>query len=365
MPNSRVALIRGDDRYQNVCQALVHVAADVDLAARQHVLIKPNFVATHKPQAITHVDAVRAVLDFVRARYDGPVTIAEGPALQPAAEAFRRYGYDALAREYGVRLLDLNHDDPVPVDVYDWRLRPLRLHLARTVVESDFRISLALPKTHDVVVVTLSLKNIIMGSLISRFSHGSAPGSGRGHGLPHKILAGFGHVGKIAWRLVPAWMRHLPPAEWVEFRAMSRLEPSDKMKMHQSYPVINLNLACLAPRVLPHLAVLDGFVAMEGNGPTEGTPVPMHLALVSTDALALDVAGTVLMGFDPAEVGYLCYCREMGLGAGRQEQIEIVGNATLADCSRRFRPHATYRRQRRWRLRRATQYLPSPSEVIQ
>jgi uncharacterized protein (DUF362 family) len=105
MPTSRVALIRGDDRYQNVRQALAYIAANVELTAKQYAVIKPNFVATHKPLAVTHVDAVRAVLDFVRARYDGPVTIAEGPALEPAAEAFRRYGYEPLAREYGIRFL--------------------------------------------------------------------------------------------------------------------------------------------------------------------------------------------------------------------------------------------------------------------
>jgi uncharacterized protein (DUF362 family) len=64
-----------------------------------------------------------------------------------------------VAQDYGAALMDLNHDEPVPVDVYDWRLRPLRLHLARSVVESDFRISVGPPKTHDAVTVTLSLKN--------------------------------------------------------------------------------------------------------------------------------------------------------------------------------------------------------------
>ena len=79
----------------------------------------------------------------------------------------------------------------------------------------------------------------------------------------------------------PLWVRRLPPAEWLTFRAMSILEPSDKMKMHQSYPVINLNLALIAPLVAPHLTVIDAFEAMEGNGPTEGTPVPLRLALAS------------------------------------------------------------------------------------
>jgi uncharacterized protein (DUF362 family) len=159
MPTSRVALIQGEDRYENVQRALAQIAADVDLTGKQHVLIKPNFVATDKPLAATHVDAVRAVLDFVRARYDGPLTIAEGPSMQPAAEGFRRYGHESLVPDYDVSLADLNADDSVPVEVYDRRLRPTRLHLARSVVESDFRISVGPLKTHDVVIVTLSLKN--------------------------------------------------------------------------------------------------------------------------------------------------------------------------------------------------------------
>jgi uncharacterized protein (DUF362 family) len=349
MPRSKVALIQGDDRYENILRTLELLADSVDLTGKRRVLIKPNFVVTHKPLASTHADAVRAVLDFVRARYDGPLTIAEGPSVQPAAQGFRQFGYELLARTYDAALLDLNQDETVQVDVYDWRLRPLRLHLARTVVESDFRISVGPPKTHDVVIVTLSMKNMIMGSLISRFTHGQPSGNGK--------ALGFGEVSKVLWRMVPDWVRRLPPVEWAQFRVMSTLEPSDKMKMHQSYPIINLNLALLAPRVIPHLAVIDGFEAMEGNGPTDGTPVPLRLALASTDALAADVVGTALMGFDADQVGYLHYCKRMGLGVGDLAQIGIVGNTTLADCTRSFRPHETYLRQRQWELPRVEQYL--------
>ncbi|NIV36647.1 MAG: hypothetical protein GWN58_46600, partial [Anaerolineae bacterium] len=45
------------------------------------------------------------------------------------------------------------------------------------------------------------------------------------------------------------------------------------------------------------------------------------------------------------------------------DQIQIVGNATMADCARQFRPHNTVRRQRRWHLAQAEQYL-HPSESI-
>jgi uncharacterized protein (DUF362 family) len=349
MQRSKVALVRGNDRYEGITQALELLADQVDLADKQRVLIKPNFVLTHKPLAATHVDAVRAVLDFVRARYGGPLTIAEGPSLQRAAEGFRCFGYEPLARDYDATLLDLNHDEPVPVEVYDRRLRPLRLHLARSVVDSDFRISVGPPKTHDVVIVTLSLKNMIMGSLISRFTHNGASGNGDRRSK--------GQVTKILWRAVPSWVRALPPAEWLTFRVMSTLQPSDKMKMHQSYPVINLNLARLAPTVMPQLAVVDGFEAMEGNGPSDGTPVALRVALASVDALAADVVGAALMGFDADEVGYLHYCKMMDLGVGDLARIELVGNATLVDCARPFQPHDTYHRQRRWRLPEAEKYL--------
>jgi uncharacterized protein (DUF362 family) len=294
-------------------------------------------------------------VDAVRARYDGPITIAEGPSVQPAGEGFRLHGYKPLIESHDVTLADLNHDEPVPVDVYDWRLRPLRLHLARSVVESDFRISVGPPKTHDIVIVTLSLKNMIMGTLISRFTHTDASSNGS--------RLNVGAISKVIWRLVPLLVRHLPPAEWLTFRAMSTLEPSDKMKMHQSYPIINLNLALLAPHVVPHLSVIDGFEAMEGNGPTQGDPVPWRIALASTDALAADVTAAALMGFDADEVGYLHYCKKMGLGAGDPDQIQIVGNTTMAGCARRFRPHDTYHRQKRWRLSQAEKYL-HPRESI-
>jgi uncharacterized protein (DUF362 family) len=348
---SRVALVRGADRYDNVSLALAQIAGDLDLSDKQRVLIKPNFVVTHKPLAATHVDAVRAVLDFVRARYDGPITIAEGPSVQPAAEGFAQFGYESLIDSYGVNLVDLNHDEPVPVDVYDWRLRPLRLHLARSVVDSDFRISVGPPKTHDVVIVTLSLKNMIMGSLISRFTHAHASSNGGGFSI--------GAISKVLWRMVPRWVRHLPPAEWLTFRAMSTLEPSDKMKMHQSYPVINLNLALIAPMVKPDLSVIDGFEAMEGNGPSEGDRVPWRIALASTDALAADVTAATMMGIDPDEVGYLYYCKMTGLGAGDLDGIQVVGNTTMDDCAHRFRPHDTVQRQRRWQLSDAEKYLQS------
>ena len=56
---SQVALIQGNNRYDNIRQALDRISDDLDLSAKHHVLIKPNFVVTHRPLAATHVNSVR------------------------------------------------------------------------------------------------------------------------------------------------------------------------------------------------------------------------------------------------------------------------------------------------------------------
>ena len=98
------------------------------------------------------------ILEFIRSQYDGHLIIAEGAALCNTMDSFDRFGYSELAREYDATLVDLNASEPVNVSAYNiWR-RPMRLRLAKEVVESDFRISIGPPKTHNTVIVTLSIK---------------------------------------------------------------------------------------------------------------------------------------------------------------------------------------------------------------
>lgn len=345
--SSTVALVRGQERYANVAAALSLVAGQINLAGCRRVAIKPNFVSTHRQLASTHVDAVRAVLDFVRARYDGPLVIAEGSALASTWEGFDHFGFREMASTYELELIDLNADETALVQVYDRHLRPQTLRLARTIVDSDFRISVGPPKTHDTVIVTLSLKNMIMGSLVNRrVAHASD-----GH---HNGSAGLAQA-------LPRLVRE----SWAVQRLKARLglgERSDKMAMHQGYPVINLNLAMLASWVRSHLAVIDGFQAMEGAGPVDGDPVEWRVALAGTDALAVDSLCARLMGFDPAGVGYLDYCRQLGLGC--LEPGEVLGNVTLEEVQRRFRPHPTYASQQQWRLPGVEQWL-RPAALVE
>ncbi|MFH1086020.1 MAG: DUF362 domain-containing protein [Chloroflexota bacterium] len=299
MPTSRVALIQGDDRYSNTRAALAALGEAVSLAGKQRIVVKPNFVTTNRPLAATHADAVRAVLDYLVERGAARITLAEGPAMGSFRQGLEHFGYTAWLGRYPVDLVDLNDDEGVPVPAYDSRLGPITLRVARTVLESDLRISVSPPKTHDAVNVTLALKNYAVGSLV------------RGQ----------------------------------------------KCAIHQGCAGINLNLYKLAAHVAPHLAILDGFEAMEGNGPTQGTAVDWRIAIASTDFLAADGLACHLMGFDLDEIGYLHYCQRMGLGQGRIEDMEIVGNVAPEAVARRFRPHRSYRELLEWQIVDVERYL--------
>ena len=168
----QVALTKGSGRAENIEAALRLIESDVDIKAKSNILIKPNFVSTANQLAATHVDAVRAAVRFLRQRYDGKITIGESTIL-PAREGYERFGYLDLAKEYDVDLVDLNEGDWVVLDVYDSGLRPMKVRFSKQVAESDYRISICPAKTHDAVILTLSIKNLAMGSLRCQTQEGA------------------------------------------------------------------------------------------------------------------------------------------------------------------------------------------------
>jgi uncharacterized protein (DUF362 family) len=365
MTTSQVALIHGDDRCENINQALDLVGDRVDWASKQRLLIKPNLVSEVRLLANTHVEAVRVLLDWLRARYDGPIVIGEGSANGRTWAAFADFGYVDLADEYSsVELLDLNGDEHAAVRVFDSRMRSLTLRVSRTALESDCRISIGPPKTHESIMVTLALKNMIMGSLIRQLAP-SASEAGSGSDRPtgagirsllrsplHSLLAGRGLYSSL-----PDWARSLRLVDHVKDVYLRRAIGSDKRQMHQGLPHLHLNLFALAPLLHPHLSIVDGWEGMEGSGPTWGDPVPWHVAIASSDFLAADALAAELMGFPIAEVGYLHYCQRMGLGAGTLEEMDIAGNVTVQEARRAFRPSPNQRLQNRWRLKHTERWL--------
>jgi len=333
MSHPTVALVKGTDRYQNIAQALNLLGKEA-VSGTRHVL-KPNFVSTEVQLAATHREAARAVVDFIRQHTGHPVTIAEGAATSDTAKGYENFGFVELADTCGdVELMDLNRDAYQTVTLYDQELRSWPFRIAKTVLESDHRISLTIPKTHDAAIVTLTLKNMVVGSLIRDM----------GYNLSNLV----GGVSDQLLKLVPSWLKPLFSFQGLSRLGITRISGSDKVKLHQGYLNVHLFLYQLVRIIPPHLCVLDGFRAMEGNGPVSGDGVDWHVAIAGTDGVAVDTLAAHLMGFDPQSIGYLYFCSQDGLGEGDINNLNIVGTP-LEECRHAFRPHQSYQAQLCWK----------------
>ncbi|MDW8003044.1 MAG: DUF362 domain-containing protein [Deltaproteobacteria bacterium] len=72
-------------------------------------------------------------------------------------------------------------------------------------------------------------------------------------------------------------------------------------------------------------AVMDGTICGNGPGPRTMTPVEKDYILASSDSVAIDAVAAKMMGFDPMSIPYIRLAHEDGLGTGRIEEIDIVG----------------------------------------
>jgi uncharacterized protein (DUF362 family) len=72
-------------------------------------------------------------------------------------------------------------------------------------------------------------------------------------------------------------------------------------------------------------SVMDGTVCGNGPGPRTMIPVEKNLMLASGDSTAIDAVAAKMMGFDPMSLEYIRIAHESGLGTGRPEEIDIVG----------------------------------------
>ena len=71
--------------------------------------------------------------------------------------------------------------------------------------------------------------------------------------------------------------------------------------------------------------VMDGTLCGNGPGPRTMIPVEKGLMLASSDSVAIDAVAAKIMGFDPMKIDYIRLAHEDGLGVGRIEEIEVLG----------------------------------------
>jgi uncharacterized protein (DUF362 family) len=252
----------------------------------RRVVLKPNNVSTTIQLAATHVDTLEGVLEFFKSinKLDN-VIIAESAGSGSSKEGFDNFGYFKLASRYPVKLVDLDQEAFDVLYVFDERdFRPHAIRMSHVLLDPDsYIVSVAKLKTHDRAVATLSLKNIVFGAPVKDIGFSWTPSRKQGTKSDKSIAHGSGFRG------------------------------------------INYNLYALSRQLHPHLAVIDGFEGMEGNGPLSGTPVDHKVCVASTDWLSADRVGVELMGIDFAKMGYLNFCAQTGAGVADLSKIEIIG----------------------------------------
>lgn len=135
-------------------------AAEV-LAEQSRVLVKPNLVNASRPPVTTPVECVREVVRYIRAHSDAQVVVAEGcgDAIKDTDAIFTDLGYDAMAQEENVKLVDLNHAPLVLKE--DAGCTLFSQMWLPEMTFTHFIVSVPMLKAHSLAMMTGTLKNMM------------------------------------------------------------------------------------------------------------------------------------------------------------------------------------------------------------
>lgn len=283
---SKVAISKGNNR-RELTQKVLDPFRDIIKAGSlgKQIYIKVNLVEYNYPLAVTHVDTVRGLLDFLSPLTDQQIIIGESTSIfdHTTTECFEVHGYLPLEKEYNVQLLDIALGPYTQVnwikDSYKHILKP---YITSHVIDSSkYHISLARMKTHGLAVCTLAFKNYMMGSTLNFPS-------------THPLYSGT-----------------------TNSRTLMHLGGSNKGLCQ--------NLVLMSKHILPDFSIIDGFEGMEGEGPSRGTPVDHRIMVAGTDLVSVDRVGLELMGLDYNVVKHIQWASDLGIGQGNLDNIEIIG----------------------------------------
>jgi uncharacterized protein (DUF362 family)/Pyruvate/2-oxoacid:ferredoxin oxidoreductase delta subunit len=270
---SKVALVRCESyEYKAVKDAVekgLSLIGGIQLFVKdgEKILLKPNILSADTPEksSITHYTVLEAVAQLFQSS-GANLSYGDSPGIHKAEIAAQKTGMKSAMDSLSIPLADFEKGSEV---YYERGIQNKKFIIANGVLESDGIISISKFKTHGLTRLTGAVKN----------QFGCVPG---------KLKAGF-HV-KIS-------------------------DPINFSKM-----LVDLN-----NYLKPRLYIMDGIVAMEGNGPRNGTPRQMNVLLFSTDPVALDATACRIIDLSPKYVPTCIYGKEFGLGTYLEEEIEIVG----------------------------------------
>ena len=267
-----VALVRCEDYdetrvFEAVGRGLALLGgAEQFVRAEERILLKANLLAGADPDKVvtTHPAVFKAAALHLRAA-GAQISYGDSPGLGRPDAVAKRAGLAQVAEEMGIPMADFTVGETVSFPEGQL-LR--QFNIAKGALDCDGLVSLPKMKAHQLTRFTGAVKN----------QFGCIPG----------LLKG-------------------------EFHArMSDMDRFARM-------LVDLNLF-----LKPRLYIMDGIMAMEGNGPKSGKPRQVSALLLSTDPVALDAAACRIINLDPVLVPTNKWGEDMGLGT--HTGMTIVGD---------------------------------------
>lgn len=284
MPSTRVALIHCQDyepaRVAQAVRRQVDLLGGIETFVKRgdSVLIKPNFIAprSHRHSAAqTHPAVILEVARLLKDCGARPF-VADSPAWADTVTCARALELTEPLAKLGVPIRQL--DDPKKCRLP--RGGP-RVGLSSLALDADAIVNLPKFKAHQQLTATFAVKNLF----------GCVSGK-------HKAL----------WH----------------FRKGD--DETEFCKM----------LIGIYEHLAPVLTVIDGIVAMEGQGPIRGPSRPLGWLIAGTDPIACELTCCNLIGLAPDKLPIVRTAREIGFGCPNPGQIEIVGDALPTEPCRDF-----------------------------
>ena len=265
---SRVAVLRADAYSENLDQLLFDGIRLFNLGLRgRSVLLKPNMVEYIPGKPVnTDPRLVGAAAEAFLRLGAASVVVAEGPGHHRDTDlVVHETGLADQLSQRKIPFVDLNRDELIKTKLRANYSGLGHLWLPRTVLASDFIVSMPKVKTHHWTGVTLSMKNMF----------GIVPGCR--YGWPKNVLHWAG--------------------------------------IHES-------ILDICATVRPHFVIADGLIAMEGDGPLNGTSKALNTILLADDPVAADSALARLLGFNPWSIHHI------------REASQFIGNLSKPAVSR-------------------------------
>ena len=261
-------------------EGLKSLGIDRQAVHRKRILLKPNLVEPSReaPHINTHPLFVRSVAEVFLQLDAAEVIVGEGQGhIRDSWYVLEQSGLQSQLDDTKLSFIDLNVDRVFTAKNAGGRMKERKLYLPQTLRRVDWIVSLPKMKTHHWAGATLAMKNLF----------GVMPGIC--YGWPKNVL----HFNGIP----------------------------------QSIYDINAT-------VRPHLAIVDGIVGMEGDGPIMGTPKAAGVIVMGRNFPAVDATCCRLMQIDPRRVPYLRLSSGR-LGPILERHIEQRGES-IAACAKPF-----------------------------